>query len=65
MGRGRALQAGLNHAEEPQCNSRFDFELKVVENIAALKASEQNLRETVAALQETVNTLQETIRGKS
>ena len=60
-----ALQDGLNRAGEPQCNSQFDFDLKVVENIASLKAAEKELRHTVATLQETVDTLQETIRGKS
>ena len=62
-----ALQDELNRAGEPQCNSQFDFDLKVVENIhvASLKASEKELRHTVATLQETVDTLQETIRDKS
>ena len=49
---------------EPKCHSRFDYDLKVVENIASLKMAEKDLRDTVATLQKTVNTLQETIRGK-
>ena len=58
-----AIQDESNVNREPQCYSRFDFELKVVENIAPLKAAEEDLRHTVATLQEKVNALQESIHG--
>lgn len=59
-----AFHDEVNVNREPQCYSRFDFELKVVENIASLKAAEKNLQTTVATLQKAVNTLQESIREK-
>ena len=59
MCRVLALQEGLGRTGEPQCNSRVDFDLKVLENIAYFKAAEKDLRHTVGTLQETMNTLQE------
>ena len=61
---GMAIQGVLGVDREPQCYSRYDFDSKVVEDIASLKASEKSLSEKVATLKETVNTLQETIRGE-
>ena len=59
-----AIRDELIGVSEPKCYSRFDYDLKMVENIGSLKAAEADLRDTVATLQRTVNTLRKSIHGR-
>ena len=38
---------GIRHKEEPQCNSRFDYEYKVLQKLLELETSQKELQETV------------------
>ena len=52
---------GIREKEEPQCNSRFEYEYKVLQKLVELETSQKELQDTIILHEETLEKRDETI----
>ena len=53
---------GMRQREEPQCNSRFDYEYKVLQKLLELETSQKELQETIKIQQDTIAAQGDTLK---